>query len=70
MAIPVPDDLRELLQVSSYIHPSTPRAGLVVSVYSSGAIGHLVPQDVIGLVHCLREHAPAATVRQAPCPGR
>jgi hypothetical protein len=28
-------------------------------VYSSGAIGRLVPQDVIGLVRYLREQAPA-----------
>jgi hypothetical protein len=28
---------------------------------SSGAIGRLVPEDVIVLVHCLRVHAPAAT---------
>jgi hypothetical protein len=36
------------------------RAGkVVVSVYSSGAIGRLVPDDVAGLVRYLREHAPA-----------
>ncbi|HUA30466.1 MAG TPA: redoxin domain-containing protein [Streptosporangiaceae bacterium] len=36
------------------------RAGrVVVSVYSSGAIGRLVPEDVIGLVRYLREHATA-----------
>jgi peroxiredoxin len=32
---------------------------VVVSVYSSGAIGRLVPEDVIGLVRYLRQHAPA-----------
>lgn len=32
---------------------------VIVSVYSSGAIGRLVPEDVIGLVRYLREH-PAA----------
>jgi peroxiredoxin len=32
---------------------------VVVSVYSSGAIGRLVPEDVIGLIRYLREHAPA-----------
>jgi peroxiredoxin len=38
------------------------RAGrVVVSVYSSGAIGRLVPEDVIGLVRYLREHAPASS---------
>jgi len=31
-----------------------------VSVYSSGAIGRLVPEDVIGLVRYLREHAAAS----------
>jgi hypothetical protein len=31
----------------------------VVSVYSSGAIGRLVPEDVIGLVRYLRDHATA-----------
>jgi peroxiredoxin len=30
---------------------------VVVSVYSSGAIGRLVPDDVIGLVRYLRQHA-------------
>jgi peroxiredoxin len=34
------------------------RAGrVVVSVYSSGAIGRLVPDDVVGLIRYLREHA-------------
>jgi hypothetical protein len=34
------------------------RAGqVIVSVYSSGAIGRLVPEDVLGLVRYLREHA-------------
>ena len=37
-----------------------PAGRVVVSVYSSGAIGRLVPQDVLGLVRYLREHAPAA----------
>ncbi len=36
-----------------------PGGRIVVSVYSSGAIGRLVPQDVIGLVRYLHEHAPA-----------
>jgi peroxiredoxin len=38
-----------------------PVGNVVVSVYSSGAIGRLVPEDVIGLVRYLREHSPAAT---------
>jgi thiol-disulfide isomerase/thioredoxin len=37
-----------------------PRGLVVVSVYSSGAIGRLVPEDVIGLIRYLREHAPAS----------
>jgi len=36
-----------------------PGGRVIVSVYSSGAIGRLVPQDVIGLVRYLREHSPA-----------
>jgi len=34
---------------------------VIVSVYSSGAIGRLVPEDVLGLVGYLREHAAAAS---------
>jgi peroxiredoxin len=34
-----------------------PGGRLVVSVYSSGAIGRLVPEDVIGLIRYLRQHA-------------
>ena len=34
-----------------------PEGKVIVSVYSSGAIGRLVPEDVIGLVEYLREHA-------------
>ena len=37
-----------------------PRGKVVVSVYSSGAIGRLVPDDVAGLVRYVREHAPAS----------
>jgi peroxiredoxin len=36
-----------------------PDGQVVVSVYSSGAIGRLVPDDVIGLIRYLRDHAPA-----------
>jgi peroxiredoxin len=38
-----------------------PSGNVVVSVYSSGAIGRLVPEDAVGLVRYLREHSPAAT---------
>jgi hypothetical protein len=36
-----------------------PAGNIVVSVYSSGAIGRLAPEDVIGLVRYLRDHAAA-----------
>ena len=36
-----------------------PAGQVVVSVYSSGAIGRLVPEDVTGLVRYLRQHAAA-----------
>jgi peroxiredoxin len=38
-----------------------PSGNVVVSVYSSGAIGRLVPEDVVGLVGYLREHSAAAS---------
>ena len=38
-----------------------PAGNVVVSVYSSGAIGRLVPEDVIGLVRYLREHSASAS---------
>jgi peroxiredoxin len=45
-----------------YLQPTgfvlDPRGRVVVSVYSSGAIGRLTPEDVIGLIRYLREHAP------------
>jgi peroxiredoxin len=37
-----------------------PGGRILVSVYSSGAIGRLVPEDVIGLIRYLREHASAS----------
>lgn len=36
-----------------------PEGKIIVSVYSSGAIGRLVPEDVVGLVRYVREHAEA-----------
>ena len=36
-----------------------PGGRVVVSVYSSGAIGRLVPPDVIGLIRYLRLYAAA-----------
>ena len=38
-----------------------PQGTVVVSVYSSGAIGSLVPEDVTGLVRYLRQHAAASS---------
>jgi peroxiredoxin len=38
-----------------------PDGQVVVSVYSSGAIGRLVPEDVIGMIRYLREHATSTT---------
>jgi peroxiredoxin len=38
-----------------------PAGKVVVSVYSSGAIGRLVPDDVIGLVRYRRQHTAPAT---------
>ena len=38
-----------------------PAGNVVVSVYSSGAIGRLVPDDILGLVRYLREHSAPAT---------
>jgi peroxiredoxin len=37
-----------------------PNGRVVLSVYSSGAIGRLVPEDVVGLIGYLREHARAS----------
>ena len=36
-----------------------PDGNVVVSVYSSGAIGRLVPEDVAGLVNYLKSMQPA-----------
>jgi hypothetical protein len=37
-----------------------PGGRVIVSVYSSGAIGRLVPQGVAGLASYLREHTQAS----------
>jgi hypothetical protein len=37
-----------------------PQGKVMVSVYSSGAIGRLVPGDVAGLVRYVRQHTPAS----------
>ena len=38
-----------------------PAGRVVVSVYSSGAFGRLVPEDVLGMIRYLRAHAAPAT---------
>jgi predicted esterase len=38
-----------------------PGGKVVVSVYSSGAIGRLVPEDVVGMIRYVREHASSAS---------
>lgn len=38
-----------------------PAGKVMISVYSSGAIGRLVPEDVIGMIRYVREHAASAS---------
>jgi peroxiredoxin len=38
-----------------------PQGTVIVSVYSSGAIGRLVPEDVTGLVRYVRQHTTATS---------
>ncbi|MCI2423190.1 peroxiredoxin family protein [Saccharopolyspora sp. K220] len=45
----------EYLQSTGFV--LDPQGRVVVSVYSSGAIGRLVPEDVVGLINYVREHA-------------
>ena len=49
----------QFLQSTGFILDPTGR--VVVSVYSSGAIGRLIPEDVIGMIRYIREHAPATS---------
>ncbi|GAA4567261.1 peroxiredoxin family protein [Planotetraspora kaengkrachanensis] len=44
----------EFLQSTGFV--LDPDGKVIVSVYSSGAIGRLVPEDVIGLIRYVREH--------------
>jgi peroxiredoxin len=48
------DPERGFLQSTGFI--LDPVGKVVISVYSSGAIGRLVPDDVVGMLHYLREH--------------
>jgi peroxiredoxin len=47
------------LQSTGFVLDPTGR--VVVSVYSSGAIGRLVPEDVIGMIRYIRDHAQATS---------
>lgn len=61
-------DAREIAELTgAFVNPNPvylqstgfvldPEGKVVVSVYSSGAIGRLVPDDVLGLVRYLKEH--------------
>jgi peroxiredoxin len=51
------DPERGFLQSTGFV--VNPEGRVLVSVYSSGAIGRLVPDDVVGLIRYLREHASA-----------
>lgn len=49
------DPERGFLQSTGFV--LDPNGHAAVSVYSSGAIGRLVPDDVVGLIRYLRDHA-------------
>jgi peroxiredoxin len=51
------DPERGYLQSTGFV--LDPEGRVVVSVYSSGAIGRLVPDDVLGLVRYLKETSPS-----------
>jgi peroxiredoxin len=50
------DPTRGFLQSTGFV--LDPSGRVIVSVYSSGAIGRLVPEDVMGLIRYLGNHAP------------
>jgi peroxiredoxin len=53
------NDDPEFLQSTGFV--LDPVGRVVVSVYSSGAIGRLVPGEVLGLIRYLREHSKASS---------
>jgi peroxiredoxin len=53
------DPERGYLQSTGFV--LNPEGQLVISVYSSGAIGRLVPEDVVGLIRYLRADTSAST---------
>lgn len=52
------DPDRGFLQSTGFI--VDPTGKVVLSVYSSGAIGRLVADDVVGMLRYLRQHAPSS----------
>jgi len=54
-----PDPVPVYLQSTGFV--LDPAGKVIVSVYSSGAIGRLVPDDVVGLVRYVREHTAKET---------
>ena len=52
------DTDRGFLQSTGFI--LDPAGIVALSVYSSGAIGRLVPDDVVGMLRYLRQHAPTS----------
>lgn len=48
------NDAPRYLQSTGFV--LDPEGRVIVSAYSSGAIGRLVPEDVIGLIKYVREH--------------
>jgi hypothetical protein len=53
------NDAPTFLQSTGFV--LDPDGQVVVSVYSSGAIGRLVPEDVVGLIRYLRDHVKSAS---------
>jgi len=49
------NDDPEHLQSTGFV--LDPEGGVIVAVYSNGAIGRLVPEDVAGLIRYVKEHA-------------
>ena len=53
------DPERGFLQSTGFV--LDPAGTVLVSVYSSGAIGRLVPEDVIGMIRYVRSHTTSAS---------
>ncbi len=61
------DPNRGFLQSTGFV--LDPAGWLEVSVYSSGAIGRMVPDDVVGLIRYLRGHSPRPPLPSQGNPG-